>query len=169
MPRRPPATAHAAIELRAALAHLTRQLRASATVEAPAAAKYSVLGQLYRGGALTPTELAQRERVKLQSLTRLLAELEADGCIARRAHDSDGRQSLLSLTRRGAELLTAEVHRRESSLAEAIARELSSAEQAVLLDACGLLNRLGDALDRSPEAGSESVRRLARPARRVEP
>ena len=164
---RAPPTAHAAIELRAALSHLTRQLRASATPDAPAAAKFSALGQLYRSGTLTPTELARRERVKLQSLTRLLAELEADACIERRAHASDGRQSVLSLTRRGAALLTAEVHRRESSLADAIGSLLSAPEQALLLEACGLMNRLADALDR-PAAGAGDPVTQAEPATRRE-
>ncbi|MFS2168281.1 MarR family transcriptional regulator, partial [Variovorax sp. Varisp62] len=60
-------------------------------------AKLSVLGQLHRYGPCTPTALAGLERVKLQSLTRLLAELEAEGWIGRTPHPSDGRQWLLSL------------------------------------------------------------------------
>ncbi|MBS0446161.1 MAG: MarR family transcriptional regulator [Proteobacteria bacterium] len=152
MPRAPHPAAHAAIELRAAVARLNRELRAPAGAEATASAKLSALGQIYRAGALTPSELARRERVKLQSLTRLIAELQADGCIARNAHASDGRQSVLSLTRRGAALLTAEVHRREKSLADAIAGSLGAVELATLLKACTLMNRIADALD--PAAAS---------------
>ncbi|MEP6721331.1 MAG: MarR family transcriptional regulator [Variovorax sp.] len=147
MPRIPANTRHGAVRLRSSVSQLHRQLRASLPVDGISIAKLSVLGQLHRASALTPTGLAGRERVKLQSLTRLLAELEAEGLIARTAHDSDGRQSLLSLTRRGAQLLAADVHRREASLAAAIDRGLSADEQALLLQACSLIDRISDHLD----------------------
>jgi DNA-binding MarR family transcriptional regulator len=137
---------HCAVRLRAAMSNLARQLRAALPPDGISVAKLSVLGQLHRLGPLTPSELAQRERVKLQSLTRLLAELEADGWVQRLPHPLDGRQSLLSLTRLGAKLLAADVHRREASLVEAIGARLTAREQARLLAACALIDRLADGL-----------------------
>ena len=137
---------HCAVRLRATVSQLTRQLRAALPADGISVAKLSVLGQLHRLGPLTPSELARRERVKLQSLTRLLAELEADGWLLREPHAADGRQSVLSPTALGARALTADVHRREASLVDAIAAVLTHAEQAQLLRACALIDRVADAV-----------------------
>ena len=150
-----PDTAHCAVRLRAAVSALGRQLRSALPAEGISVAKLSVLAHLYHDGPMSPTEVAQRERVRLQTLTRLLAELEADGWIARQAHPSDGRQSLLNLTRPGIKRLTADVHRREASLVDAIDAELSTEERALLVQACALIDRVSDALQAQPtEAAS---------------
>jgi DNA-binding MarR family transcriptional regulator len=109
-------------------------------------AKLSVLGQLHRLGPLTPSELARRERVKLQSLTRLLAELEADGWLSREVHEGDRRQSVLTLTPLGVKALTADVQRREASLVAAIGAVLSETEQVQLLRACALIDRVAESV-----------------------
>jgi DNA-binding MarR family transcriptional regulator len=120
-------------------------------------AKLSVVGQLYRGGAMTPTELAAREGVKLQSLTRLLAELEADGWLVRKAHASDGRQSLLSLTRTGTKRLTSTVRAGDVSLASIIETTLTKAERALLSQACGLLEGIVASLDGAGDGTSNTA------------
>ncbi len=150
MPRTPDTTHDGAVRLRTTVSHLHRQLRAALPASGISVAKLSVLGQLHHGGALTPTELARREGVRLQSLTRLLAELEAEGWLARAAHDTDGRQSVLSLTRSGLQQLTRHVHRREASLARAIDRALSADEQTQLLQACALIDRVAAGLVQEP-------------------
>jgi DNA-binding MarR family transcriptional regulator len=110
------------------------------------AAKLSVIGQLYRVGPMTPSELAAREGVKLPSLTRLVAELEVDGWVAREAHASDGRRSLLSLTALGKKRLIAGAQAADAPLAEVIATTVSADDRRVLLQACALLDRIGEAL-----------------------
>lgn len=142
----PPDSAHCAIRLRGAVTLLARRLRPSPQQGGLSAAKLSAIGQLYRAGAMTPTDLAAREGVKLQSLTRLLAELEEDGWIARKAHASDGRQSLLSLTRTGSKRLAAAVHAGEASLAKVIGTTLGDHERAVLLEACTLIESISEVL-----------------------
>jgi DNA-binding MarR family transcriptional regulator len=146
MPAVPTDPVHTAIRLRASISHLTRQLRALAAPDGPGAAKLGVLGQLYRVGALTPTRLAQCERVKLQTLTRLLAELEAEKLVKRKPYPHDARQTLLSISAAGVRVLSADLHRREASLATVIGGSLSPHEQATLLDACRLIDRLADVL-----------------------
>ncbi len=150
MPVSPSRAAHAAIRLRSTVSHLTRQLRAHSSAlsapEGPGAAKLGVLGQLFRIGPLTPTQLALCERVRLQTLTRLLAELEAEKLIARRPHQRDARQTLLSLTASGKRVLSADLHRREASLAAAIGKQLSAAECVRVADACELIDRLANAI-----------------------
>ena len=143
-----PDPAQCASRLRASVSLLSRQLRSgSAGPDGPSVAKLSVLGQLHRHGPCTPTALAGLERVKLQSLTRLLAELEAEGWIGRTPHPSDGRQWLLSLTAEGVRRLKALMRRREAALAEAIGATLDAGQRALLLQACGLIDGIAAALD----------------------
>ena len=137
---------HTAVLLRAAMSALHRQLRLALPPTRIGVARLSVLSQLYRGGPMTPTDLAAREHVRLQTLTRLLAELEADEWISRASDPDDGRRTRLSLTKLGARQLTDDVHRREASLAAAIERTLSPSQRAVVAEACGLLDRIADAL-----------------------
>jgi len=137
---------HVAIRLRASVSGLIRRLRHDLTPGALAPAKWSVLAQLHRLGPLAPSELARHERVRLQTLTRLLAEIETAGLIARDVDKADGRRRVLSLSRAGHALLAAEVHRREASLRLALQERLTPAERGALLDACALLDRIGDAL-----------------------
>jgi len=149
-----PDPAQCASRLRASVSLLSRQLRSgSAGPDGPSVAKLSVLGQLHRHGPCTPTALAGLERVKLQSLTRLLAELEAEGWIGRAPHPSDGRQWLLSLTAEGVRRLKALMRRREAALAEAIGATLDAGQRALLLQACGLIDGIAAALDTDPPAG----------------
>lgn len=117
-------------------------------------AQLSVIAQLYRAGQLSPTELAHREGVRIQTLTRLLAELEAHGWLRRVPHKLDRRQFLLSLTPEGKKRLVDATRARVASLAKIIEATLNTEEQALLLRACGLLDRLDEALG-SP---SDSVR-----------
>lgn len=127
-------------------------MRSSLLREGLSAAKLSVVVRLHRAGTMTPTDLAAQEGVKLQSLTRLLSELEADKWISRDEHATDGRQSILSLTAQGKRRLGAVVHAGDASLAHVITSTLTGGEQAVLLKACGLLERLSDALGTPAEA-----------------
>ncbi len=135
-----------AVQLRAAVMHLSRQLRSGMQHDGLALAVLSALGQLHRGGSMTPTELARREGVKLQSLTRLLAELESEGWIERSANAADARQSLLVITTLGKRRLGAAAKGADAPLAKAIGSHLSSQDQALLLRACALLISLSDAM-----------------------
>jgi len=143
-----PDPAQCASRLRSAVSLLARQLRSgSAVADSPSVAKLSVLGQLHQHGPCTPTTLAGLERVKLQSLTRLLAELEAEGWIGRAPHPGDGRQWLLSLTADGTRRLKAIMRTREAALAEAIGASLDERQRALLLEACGLIDGIAARLD----------------------
>jgi DNA-binding MarR family transcriptional regulator len=140
---RPNTARHSAIILRQSLTRLQRCLRdALPPPSAATASQLSVLGLLFRHGELTPGELARREGVRVQTLTRLLAGLEAEGWVHRQVDASDGRRHLLALTGAGRKLLTAYVHQREASLEDAITAEFNDAEQRRLLVTCDLLDRL---------------------------
>ena len=154
----PPDVLPTALALRASLSGLQRTLRAQARAEGLGSAKLSVLAQCARHGALPAAEIARLERVKPQSLTRLLAELEADGLLQRQADPADGRRQLLSLTRAGARSIGDEAARREAALADALAVTLSAAERTQLRAACTLLERLAARLDKPSPMDASAAR-----------
>jgi DNA-binding MarR family transcriptional regulator len=87
-------------------------------------------------------DLAKAERVRQQSMGQTLAELEAQGMVARRADPGDKRRTLLELTAAGRERLAEERARRDGWLAQAIAAQLSRDEQKSLAKVVELLERL---------------------------
>ena len=101
----------------------------------------AVLGSLHRHGEMTVGELAAFERVQPPSMTRTVTCLEEAGHVARRPHDTDGRQVLVSLTDLGRETLLADRRRRDAWLARRLA-ELTPDERAVLREAAPILERL---------------------------
>jgi DNA-binding MarR family transcriptional regulator len=128
-----------ASELRIVLGQLVRRLRREYSFPV---AQASVLSRLDREGAQTTSALAAAERVRPQSMAQTLAELEAGELIARRPDPADGRRVLIELTARGRERLREDRRRREGWLTEAIAAELTEAEQQILIQALPLLRRL---------------------------
>ena len=146
--------AHCATQVRRTVSHLHRKFRPSLQQAGISMAKLSVVGQIFRAGQITPTELAAREGVKIQTLTRLLSELEADGWLRRVPHESDGRQFLLSITPLGKKRLAEVGRSTDATLAKVIQATLQAADVDLLQRACVLLERLdqslGGAVD-SPE------------------
>lgn len=61
----------------------------------------SALVPLFEEDGLRLGELALRSRLSKQTMTELVRRLEHDGLVERRADPSDGRASLVYLTRRG--------------------------------------------------------------------
>jgi DNA-binding MarR family transcriptional regulator len=105
----------------------------------------SVLGHLYRRGALTPGELAAADRLQPQSLTRVLAELERAGLAAREQDPADRRRHRIRLTDEGLAALLRDARPRDEWLAGAMERELSPVERELLRLAAPLLERLAEA------------------------
>ncbi len=132
--------------LRRAVSQLARKLRPNVRHEGFGAATLSVIGQIYRAGRLTPSELAHREGVKIQSLTRLLKELEFLDWIRREPDPRDRRRSWLSLTRSGRRTLVLAANEHDPRLAKLIAVLLDAEERELLMRACVLLERLDNAL-----------------------
>jgi DNA-binding MarR family transcriptional regulator len=130
--------ARSASELRIVLGQLVRRLRAEHSFPISHGA---VLGRLDREGPQTASALAVAERVRPQSMAQTVADLEADGLVARTPDPDDRRQALVGLTERGRETLAEDRHRRDGWLAGAIGG-LSPAEQRVLVEAVPLLRRL---------------------------
>ena len=130
-----------ASELRLVIGQLVRRLRREYSFPV---AHATVLSRLDREGPQTTSALAAAERVRPQSMAQTLAELGNAGLIGRRPDPADRRQVLIELTAEGRARIAADRQRREGWLAAAIAAELTSEEQDVLIAAVPLLRRLSE-------------------------
>lgn len=138
--KRVSATALAAA-LRSNLTVSMRRLRATRPVGELSPGQFSVLGSLDIAGAMTPRELADSERVRPPTITKIVGRLEEQGLVQRTPHPTDGRQQLLSPTDRGRALLKENRRAREAWLAQRLA-ELTPEERATLKAAAELLDRI---------------------------
>jgi len=139
--------------LRRSTAALSRRLRAMRADHGVRASTLAVLGWLRRSHApLTATRLAELERLQPQSLTRIIAELDAGGLIRRREDETDRRQLLIEITAKGDDLLVEDARRQNQWLAQVMQR-LTPAERDILSIAAGLIEQL--AAEESPPSRSD--------------
>src|ERR671924_1049805 len=89
-----------AARLRLVITRTARRLRQEAGTEL-SPSQTAALATIERHGPLTPSELAELERVQRPSATRIIARLAEAGLVERAADPSDGRVSLVSITRAG--------------------------------------------------------------------
>lgn len=129
-----------ASDLSRATVRLGRILR-SKQASAVSSPQISALAGLSTHGPMTPGALAQYERVKPPSMTRVLGLLEDAGLIVRDKHPTDGRQMIVSISPLGEETLATESFNREQWLRQRIA-QLSGADQQALRVAVRILKDL---------------------------
>lgn len=127
-----------------AVLSLARRLRAERPPTGVSLSSLGLLATLHRHGPMQAKDLARRERLKPQSLTRLLAGLEAAGLIARPRDPEDGRAQRIELTQRGAAALARDLRARRAWLGQAIDAELEEPQRALLLQAAPLMLRLAE-------------------------
>ena len=90
--------------LRLAITRMARRLRQeSGTDLGPSQA--SALATIERHGPLSPSELAERERIKRPTATRIVGNLESAGLVDRIRDPAYGRASILSVTPKARVLL----------------------------------------------------------------
>ncbi|KAA0082830.1 MarR family transcriptional regulator [Mycolicibacterium sp. P9-64] len=132
------ANARLASDLSLAVLRLARQLRFRRPDSPVSLSQLSALATLGKEGPMTPGALALRERVRPPSMTRVIASLCELGFVDRCPHPDDGRQVLVSVSEKGAELL--EVERRASRewLQQRLA-ELDPDQRKTLLMAADLM------------------------------
>ncbi|HEX3910990.1 MAG TPA: MarR family transcriptional regulator [Solirubrobacteraceae bacterium] len=130
-----------ASRLRMVVGHLIRRMRSEHRFSLSQGA---VLGRLDREGACSIGTLAAAERVRPQSMTQTITDMESEGLVVRRADPCDGRRTLVELTDHGLQTLEADRRHREGWLAQGIEQDLSPAEQRLLADALVLIERLSE-------------------------
>jgi DNA-binding MarR family transcriptional regulator len=128
-----------ASQLRDAIVRTSRRLRQEAAAEtglSPTAT--AALATINRSGPLTPSELAERERVKRPTMTRTVGCLEREGLIERTADPADGRSFLLAINDAGRGRLV-RLRRRKSAYLARRLRELDPDDLATIARAAELL------------------------------
>jgi DNA-binding MarR family transcriptional regulator len=124
------------------LARRLRQLRADEFELTPS--QLSAMATLARADDQPIGALAAAERVAAPSMTRIVHALAERGLVARAPDPADRRQSLVSLTPSGRDLLLLNRRRRSAWLAQRIA-ELGADDREVLRRAVGILERINAA------------------------
>src|SRR3954452_5972149 len=90
--------------LRWAITRMARRLRQEAGVDL-GPSQVAALATVERHGPLSPSELAERERIKRPSATRIVRHLEVAGLVERIRDPENGRASILTPTSEGRKLL----------------------------------------------------------------
>jgi DNA-binding MarR family transcriptional regulator len=147
-----PRVAEIAARLRLAVVRTARRLRQDAfeaegdrVLSPPLTA---ALATLENHGPLTPSELAERERVRRPTATRIVARLVDLGLITRTPDPHDGRACLVSPTADGRALLKRLRGRKNAYLAQRMSK-LDPEEVATLERAAEILERLLEAEGRA--------------------
>src|SRR3954466_3490242 len=105
-----------AARLRVAIFRTARRLRQEAGAGLGPALT-AALGTIERHGPLTPSELADLERVQRPTATRMVARLEERGLVLRTTDPADGRVSLVAASPTGRSLLKSVRGRKNAYLA----------------------------------------------------
>jgi DNA-binding MarR family transcriptional regulator len=132
--------AEAAAHLRLVITRTARRMRQEAGSELRASSA-SALTSVELHGPLTPSELADIERVKRPTATRILSGLEEEGLIVRTPDPKDGRSALISLSAEGRERLRRLRQRKNAYLARRM-RDLEPEQVETLEEAAAILERL---------------------------
>lgn len=134
-----------ATSLRISVSRLARRMRAERVAQGLqpelSDTQLAALAALEKHPGMTPSELAEHEKVQPPSITRVIASLEERGLIRRMPHSTDRRQVVLSVTDQGRDVVRRLKQLREAWLARRLA-ELSPAERAVLREALPILEKL---------------------------
>jgi DNA-binding MarR family transcriptional regulator len=133
-----------AVLLRDAITRLNRRVRQTRPVGDLTATQLSALASLELAGAMTPRELAEIERVRPPTMTKIVSKLEERDLVQRTPHPTDGRQVILAATPQGRGVLAKFERAREEWLALRLA-ELTAEEREVLRHAAEILRQVARA------------------------
>ena len=129
-----------AARLRLAVIRTARRLRQEAGTDLSPSLT-AALATIERHGPLSPSGLAEIERVRRPTATRMVARLEEEGLVLRTTDPADGRVSVVTISAAGRTLLKRIRGRKNAYLARRL-RELSTDEVADLERAAAILERL---------------------------
>jgi DNA-binding MarR family transcriptional regulator len=127
--------------LHSACIHLLRTVRREDVATGLTPARLSALSVLVFGGPRTIGELAAAEQVRSPTMSRLVAEMEANGLVRRRPSAEDRRAVVITATAKGRRLLHDGRARRVATLAARL-EKLDQPSLAVLQRAAGLMEQV---------------------------
>ena len=135
--------AHLATDLRTFVTRMVKKLRSKASAAADLSlTERSILRLLDENKEMLPSELAAAEKITSQSVSGILSHLAELGYIIRKESKTDKRKALISLSKRGQNLLYKRTHERDEWLKKAIEQTLSVREQETLRKIIEPLSRL---------------------------
>ncbi len=128
--------------LHSACIRLLRRVRVADAETGISAPKLSALSVLVFGGTQSLASLARAEQVRAPTMSKLVADLEADGLVAKRPNRADRRGVRIEATAKGRALME-EGRRRRLALLHGRLATLTPAERKVLEAGAKLMLRLG--------------------------
>ena len=131
-----------ATEMRAVFRRLKLRLREHGRRDDLTPSQISVVLRLEKDGSATVSSLARMEGMRPQSMSAVVAQLQASGLVRGTPDPGDGRQTLISLTPKCLKLLQEGRTARQDWLTARISQKLSIQQQEKLQSALELLARL---------------------------
>jgi DNA-binding MarR family transcriptional regulator len=131
-----------AAQIRTVLSRLKRRLREQGGQDDLTPSQVSVLLRLEKDGPATASGLARAEGMRPQSMSTIVTTLQQAGLVSSSPDPEDGRQTLMSLSKKCEKLLRESRAARQDWLTAAIQQQLSAQEQQKLSAALELLGRL---------------------------
>jgi DNA-binding MarR family transcriptional regulator len=131
-----------ALEMRTLLGKLVRRLRDQTGTDDFSPSQAAVVLRLERDGPATRSHLARAEAMRPQSMSAVIAALQAAGLVRGAPDPHDARQTLLSLTPRCRSLLHKRREARQDWLTGNIRARLTPREQEKLAEVLAILSRL---------------------------
>jgi DNA-binding MarR family transcriptional regulator len=125
---------------------LGRQLRSIELPKGITQERLSVLGIVEARGPISVTALADHERVRPATMSRMVSALESDGYVRRISDENDGRGVLVAATDLGREAFAKAREQRLARLSVAL-ESLSDAERKSMGQLAGALEQLTQLLD----------------------
>jgi DNA-binding MarR family transcriptional regulator len=119
---------------------MARRLRQEAGTDL-SPSQVSALATIERHGPLAPSELAERERIKRPTATRILARLVEAGLVERIPDPADGRSAIVSASSEGRALVRRLRQRKTAYLARTM-RDLPADDREVLARAAAVLEAM---------------------------
>ena len=127
--------------LHSAAIHLLRRVRQEDDRTGVTPGRLSALSVLVFGGPMRLTDLARIEQVKPPTMTRIVAGLEAQGLVGRRAVPDDARAVRLEATPRGTKVMHEGRRRRVERLSRSL-ETLAAGDLQILARAATLMNAI---------------------------
>src|ERR1035438_8470335 len=131
-----------AAELRTTFGQLKRKLRQHGGLNDFTSSQIAVILRLERDGPATVSSLARAEGMRPQSMSAVIAPLEEMGFVAGGGDPSDGRNTLMSLTKACKKRIEDGRAARQDWMTQAIQQKLSPQEQKKLSSAIHLLAKI---------------------------
>lgn len=132
--------------LRGAVSDLHKRLRKQAySAGGLSVTETMTLSYLFREGTLSPSELAEINKIKKQSMSQVLAHLEELKLIRRVVSKEDKRKMVISLSVAGKNMIEKTRYERDEWLAKSIGARLGEADIKALAAVVPLIQQIANA------------------------